>query len=342
MSLKRKKKKNGTIRWAILLSIVLTLSAVIAFLITSLVRYYFFGSEDRNFIVWSAAIYQIMGACSGITIAAVSTMLYQRMERLLGGLREVAKGNLEVELSTAHSGEYQMIYETFNVMVKELKKSEAQQLQFINDFSHEFKTPIHSIQGLAEYLSENELPRAEQQSYLNLIAAQAKRLGELSENTLLLSKLEAQDFVREKKKYRLDDQIRRCIILLLKKAEMKNIQLNPNMEEIWFYGNEKMLEEVWINLLDNAIKYSGEYTNIWIQAGIHEGQIQVSIQDEGIGMDDETIVKIFEKYYQVDSSRQEEGYGLGLSIVKRIVDICGGKITVESQLGSGTTIHVSI
>ena len=281
-----------------------------------------------------------MGSLSGVMIAIISIMLYRRMERLLNGMEEVANGNLDIEISLDYAGEYKVIYENFNRMVKELKNADEQQKQFMKDFSHEFKTPINSMRGFAEYLYANELPREEEKQYLGIMVKEAGRLAQLSQNTLLLSKLEHMEMIRNKGRYRLDDQIRDCAILLLPSFEEKNIKLEVELPEIWYTGSKEIVEEIWINLLDNARKYSPGETSVCIEGRVTEEYIRIEVRDEGQGMDEETKQHLFDRYYQGDASHETAGFGLGLSVVKRIVELCKGSIRVESTLGKGTSIFI--
>lgn len=334
------RRRIGTIRWAVGLGIIVNVFAVASYLVMVAIRYYYFDIKSDNFLVWSVAIYQTMGNLCGVVLAVVSAMLYRRMEKLINGLDEVAKGNLDVELSLKYSGEYKAIYENFNRMVKELKNADEQQKQFMKDFSHEFKTPINSVKGMAEYLAVNELPKKEEKEYLNIMAKEAGRLSQLSQNTLLLSKLENMELIQKKEKYRLDSQIRNCAILQLPAFETKYISLEVNLPEIWYFGNEELLDEVWTNLLDNARKYSSEYTTVFINGRKTEEGIWIEVKDEGQGMDDDIVSHIFERYYQGDDSHETSGFGLGLFIVKRIVELSGGSIRVESRAGKGTSFFV--
>lgn len=334
------RRRIGTIRWAVGLGIIVNVFAVASYLVMVAIRYYYFDIKSDNFLVWSVAIYQTMGNLCGVVLAVVSAMLYRRMEKLINGLDEVAKGNLDVELSLKYSGEYKAIYENFNRMVKELKNADEQQKQFMKDFSHEFKTPINSVKGMAEYLAVNELPKKEEKEYLNIMAKEAGRLSQLSQNTLLLSKLENMELIQKKEKYRLDSQIRNCAILQLPAFEKKYISLEVNLPEIWCFGNEELLDEVWTNLLDNARKYSSEHATVFINGRKTEEGIWIEVKDEGQGMDDDIVSHIFERYYQGDDSHETSGFGLGLSIVKRIVELSGGSIRVESRAGKGTSFFV--
>ena len=153
----------------------------------------------------------------------------------------------------------------------------------MKDFSHEFKTPIHSIKGMAEYLLHNEIPREEEKEYLNVMAKEAGRLAQLSQNTLLLSKLEHMEVFRKKEEFRLDSQIRDCAILLLPSFEEKNILLEAELPEMKFYGSEEFMKEVWVNLLDNARKYSPEGTRVFIEGKVTEKDLWITVRDEGQG-----------------------------------------------------------
>lgn len=334
------RKRIGTIRWAVALAIIITISAVISYLLTSGVRYVYFDGENDNFLIWSTAIYQIMGSITGMVITIIALMLYRRMEKLLNGIEEVAQGNLDVEIPLDNAGEYKVIFENFNQMVRELKNLDEQQKLFMKDFSHEFKTPINSIKGFAEYLYANEIPREEEKQYLGIMAKEAGRLAQLSQNTLLLSKLENMETIRNKERYRLDEQIRNCVILMLPSFEEKNIKLEVELPEIEYTGNEEIIEEIWINLLDNAQKYSPEGTSVFIEGRVTSEYIRIEVRDEGQGIDEETRRHLFDRYYQGDTSHETAGFGLGLSIVKRIVDLCKGSIRVESTLGKGTSIFI--
>lgn len=333
-------KKIGTIRWAVVLAFIVTFFSVVSYLLTMAIKNYYYGNTGDNVFVWSVAIYQIMGSLCGVVISIISIMLYRRMEKLLNAMEDVANGKLDVEISVKNSGEYKVIYENFNKMVKELKNADEQQRQFLKDFSHEFKTPIHSIKGMAEYLLNNEVPREEEQEYLNVMVKEAGRLAQLSQNTLLLSKLENMQMLRKKEEFRLDSQIRDCAILLLPSFEKKKIQLEVELPEMKFYGNEELMKEVWVNLLDNARKYSSEGTCVFIEGKVAEDNLQIIVRDEGHGMDEQTKIHLFDRYYQGDMSHETSGFGIGLSIVKRIVELSGGSIQVESTLGKGTSITV--
>lgn len=172
------------------------------------------------------------------------------------------------------------------------------------------------------------------------MAKEAGRLAQLSQNTLLLSKLEHMEVFRKKEEFRLDSQIRDCAILLLPSFEEKNILLEAELPEMKFYGSEEFMKEVWVNLLDNARKYSPEGTRVFIEGKVTEKDLWITVRDEGQGMDEQTKLHLFERYYQGDVSHETSGFGMGLPIVRRIVGLSGGTIQVESTLGKGTAVTV--
>lgn len=268
----------------------------------------------------------------------------KRMSCLLDGIQAVAGGDMDVVLNTKGAEEYTEIYENFNLMVKELKATKEEMSNFTNELSHEFKTPIASIQGFAQYLEETgggiETPK--RMKYLQVIADESQRLAQLSTNMLLMSKVEACQVVTDKERFDLGEQIRHCVILLLPQMEKKLLELELSLPELPYYGNQELLEQVWINLLSNAIKFTPEHGEITVTGQMVENMIRIAITDSGIGMDEETRSHIFEKYYQRETKRTTQGNGIGLSIAQRIVTLCQGQIAVTSIPGAGSTFSVML
>ncbi|WP_099466851.1 sensor histidine kinase [Konateibacter massiliensis] len=338
MRRKKEAKKIGVIGWAVWFYIIIIISSVMAFgLVTTLTFH-----MDRENSISMLGMIPVMGIAIGFAIYKIIQTLRARMEKILIGITEVAEGNLDVELEFEHAGEYEVIYRNFNKMVKELKNTRTEMQNFVNDFSHEFKTPITSIQGFAELLLETKISEEEQKLYLQIIAEESARLAELSQNTLLLSKLDAQQVVTDKKEFALDEQLKKCAIVLFRELEKKQIVLDMDLPSVNYYGNPELLQQVWMNLINNAIKFTPERGEITISIEETPKEICVNIADSGIGMDEETKKHIFEKYYQGDASHATRGYGLGLSIVARIVALCSGSILVTSELECGSTFTVRL
>lgn len=258
---------------------------------------------------------------------------------------EVTRGNYSVSVPETHKekSEIGQLQRSFNHMTRELGSIEMFKDDFIDNFSHEFKTPIVSIRGFANQLRVGDLTEEERKEYIDIIASESERLIKMSTNILLLSSLENRQIVNDKTEFYLDEQIRHAILLLEKKWSIKNIELNIDLEEAKYYFNEEMLMQVWINLLNNAIKYTPEGGEIGCELKrTEDGGIKVTVWDTGIGMNEETRNRMFDKFYQGDRSHNGDGNGIGLSIVKRIITLCEGDIKVYSAPNEGTRIEVTL
>ena len=234
------------------------------------------------------------------------------------------------------------LIESFNVMTEDLSGIEMSRSDFINTFSHEFKTPIVSIRGFAKQLKNENLTEQERREYTDIIIAESERLTKLSSNILLLSKLEHQTILSEQNEFSLDEQLRSDILLLEKQWSGKNIDLFPDLDEVSYCGNSEVLSQLWVNLLSNAVKFTPEGGRIEVRLTKDSEWIKVMIRDNGIGMNKDTLDHVFEKFYQGDHSHATQGNGLGLPLVKRILELCGGTVSIESEEENGTTVYVSL
>lgn len=285
----------------------------------------------------------------GLASMAIGTMMafiiynyvFHGFDDFLKAMSRVSKGDFEVKMPESENYLNEM-YDSFNKMVQSLKSIETLKTDFISNFSHEFKTPIASICGFAKLLKNPELSREEREEFINIIITESNRLTYLAQNTLSLSKLENQEQVFEQKAYSLDEQIRKCALLFQTELEDKEIDFDINEDEITYYGNEALMSQLWINLISNAIKFTPRHGSITVRAKNEAGTITVSVSDSGCGMDGDTKNRIFEKFYQGEESHTGAGNGLGLSIAKKIVEIAKGKISVESEIGAGSTFTVTL
>lgn len=280
-------------------------------------------------------------AISGI----VSRWFLKPINQLIDATKQVAKGDFSVRVdSSSVVCDLEELVRSFNLMTKELSSIELFKKDFINTFSHEFKTPIVSIRGFARQLQKENLTPQQRREYTGIILSEAERLANMSSNILLLTKFENQQIITDMTGFQLDEQLRNSILLLEKQWEQKEIVLNLDLFPTPFYGNEEMLSHVWVNLLSNAIKFSpaGSEIRISCRPDSLGEEVKVEISDQGIGMDKETMDHIFENFYQGDTSHSIEGNGLGLPLVKRIVQLCGGYVTVASEQGKGTSFYISL
>lgn len=227
-------------------------------------------------------------------------------------------------------------------MCAELESVQMLRNDFINNYSHEFKTPIASINGFASLLLEKDLPPEEQRKYLEIIVAESARLSNLATNTILLSKLSSQQIVTDSEQYDLSEQLRQCSIILSKKWLDKKIDFSGEFPPVLFYGNKEMMQHLWLNLLDNAIKYTPVGGEITVETSTENECAVVKINDTGEGISEDIQKYLFNPYFQGDSSHSQQGLGLGLAIAKRIVELCGGTITVKSELSVGSTFTVTL
>ena len=227
-------------------------------------------------------------------------------------------------------------------MVKELGKVEVIQKDFINNVSHEIKTPISSIQGFAKLLEDENLPEAERKEYAEIIIEESNRLLNLSTNILRLSKIQNQGKIVRKDHINITEQLRKAIAVLENKWNEKSLTFNISAKDVYYDGDEELTFQVWMNLIDNAIKFSKQNGKITIDVKEENDEVVVKIKDNGMGMSKEEQERIFTRFYQIDKSHSQEGSGLGLSIVKSIIDLSGGKIEVESKENSGTTFTIKL
>ena len=277
----------------------------------------------------------------GTAIAAFfSRRALRPIRSIIDATRKVAGGDFSVRVEAAGINELAELASSFNRMTQELSSIETLRIDFVNNFSHEFKTPIVSICGFANLLIDDELSDEERLDYLKIIRKESERLAELSNNVLALSKYEAIEIITEKAPFRIDEQIRRAIVITEPKWSAKSIEMNIEMDEIVFNSNENFTQQIWLNLLDNAIKFSKANGNIDIRLSDLGESICFTIHDDGIGMDDGTMLHIFDKFYQGDESHNEAGNGLGLTLVRRIVELCEGAVEVESSPGKGSVFTV--
>ena len=281
-------------------------------------------------------------------IASICTVFTLRrairpLTKLNTAIEQVGRGNFDVEVSHKGEDEIASIVQNFNWMVGKLRRIEALQHDFVSNVSHEFKTPIAAISGSAKLLSatpHEKLTQERVQKYTGLILGETKRMSSLSSNLLQLCKVENQNVVENRSTFSLDEQMRQVILMLEDHWRGKDLQLDISLDTVLCSGNEELLGQVWVNLLSNAIKFTDPGGSIRVELRREENQLAVTISDTGIGMDETTLNRLFERFYQGDPSRSAEGNGLGLSIVKRILDLHDARIQFVSTLRMGTICTV--
>ena len=228
-------------------------------------------------------------------------------------------------------------------MTHELATTEILQTDFVSNVSHEFKTPINAIEGYATLLQGFDgMTKDEQSECIDKIMFNTKRLSELDGNILLQSKTENQAIDANKKNYRLDEQIRKALLVYETEWTKKDIEFDVDMEDMEYFGNEKLLYHVWYNLIGNAIKFSPNCGTVGIRLYSKDASVIFEITDNGPGLSREAQKHMFDKFYQGDSSHKQEGNGLGLALVKRILTIEKGQITAENIPEGGCRFTVTL
>ncbi len=352
------KKESGRLHlpvriYFLLISISsLCAACIISFLLVSAgVTLFHEGPITRPFIIGMGLL--VCGLCiliGGIMLWFASQHFVKPIEEVSKAVKKVANGDFSVHITqkTRHFGHHEVhdeideLSENFNTMTSELSGMDYMRKDFMSNVSHEVKTPVAAITGFTDILMENDLSPEEQQEYLLLVNQESVRLSHLCENMLRMSRLDYQKIVRKKDKVRVDEQIRKCIIMLSEKWPDSSGNYELNLESLEIQSDADLLMQVWTNLIDNAIKYSPDGSTITISGRKEGDSLAVTVHNEGEGIREEQRSRIFEKFYQCDASRKKDGSGLGLSIVKRIVDLLGGKIICISEKGKGTTMEVKV
>lgn len=303
---------------------------------------------NRRFGVWLGMPYTIrvllISILSGAAIAVgLSKIFVSPMMKLGDAMRKVAGGDFTVRLDcTSKIRDVREVYGSFNTMVKELGNTETLQTDFVSNVSHEFKTPINAIEGYASLLQNSQLTDEQKNAYIDKIIFNTRRLSDLVGSILLLSKVNNQTISLKASTFRLDEQVRQSILALESKWEKKEIEFDIDLDEIEYTGYENLLSHVWLNLIDNAVKFSPQNGQIRIRLKQLDGSVTFSIWDNGLPIPEADIDRIFNKFYQGDNSHASEGNGLGLALVRKIVAAAHGTINVTSSEDAGTEFVVAL
>lgn len=287
--------------------------------------------------LWPFIIFAVTSVILGFGASAIVSIIPIRpVADIIDGLNELSTGNYNARIDLGKHKSLKSVADAFNSLATELGNTEMLRSDFINNFSHEFKTPIVSISGFAKLLADDSLSDERRAEYLKIIEEEAGRLSDLATNVLNLSKVENMSILTEKKRFNASEQIRNCLLLLEKKWSAKNIDLDVEFDDYDIEADEELMKQVWINLFDNAIKFTPDGGKISVSVAGDARFICATITNYGAEIPSESLGKIFNKFYQGDTSHASRGNGIGLSIVKRIVDLHGGTVTVNS--GDGKTV----
>lgn len=289
--------------------------------------------NGRNLIILFIISCCITGTVTGLIVLNRPVKI---INMFIEGMNHLSNGDFSYRITDdSLLKDSKPLIKSFNNMAEELENTDSLRSEFVNDISHEFKTPIVSIKGFAKLIKYADLSEEKRREYAGIIVEESDRLSRMSENILNLTRIENQTILTGTEEYNLSEQIRQCILELEKKWTEKNIEMMPDFGEYNIVANKEMLREVWINLIDNAVKFSDENEEIRItiskvNSGGSDG-LEIKISDRGVKIKEEDLSRIFRKFYQADKSRFSDGTGTGLSVCKKIIELHNGKIWAKSN-----------
>ena len=332
------------------LSVKLTLvlfgiAALVAGVTFAILRAFEVRVNEMMFVVYTVVPIALL-AIALLLAYVIHKMLIKRIRKLNDAAKQVASGSLDTRLEVKGSDELAQLAETFNNMTAELKANEYLSKEFVRNVSHEFKTPISSVKAYAELVeSEAAKPKPRTKAlkeYSGIIIEQCDRLAQLTRSILQLSLLDNTTIIKKDDGVCPAGQIRSILRLTQTSWENKNLKLDLQLEDFTIKSNSQLAYQVWQNLISNAIKFSEQNGTITIVLQKNGDGLCFSIRDTGIGINDGDKEKIFEQFFTADKSRNTEGSGLGLPIVKKILDKLGGTVECKSEAGKGTVFTVKI
>lgn len=275
-----------------------------------------------------------------IVSAIISNRFLEPVNELKKMTSKVAKGDFTVQMENIPDNELGEFIQDFNTMIKELKKNELLKNDFVSNVSHEFKTPLSIIEGYVTLLQDPSLDEESKQKYTQIVIDATKKLNTLINNILKISKLDNRKISVVNDEFYLDEQIRESVLFFEVEWSNKNIEFDIDLEIVNIKSDKNLLVNVWQNLIGNAIKFSPKNSTIFISLIKENNSAKIIIKDCGSGINEEDIPYIFDKFFQSDKSHKSEGNGLGLTLVKDIIDLLNGRIEVESEIGKGTSFVV--
>ncbi|MBQ3668942.1 MAG: HAMP domain-containing histidine kinase [Clostridia bacterium] len=329
----------------VILVLTLGLSALILWLLihTGVISSY----SDLSTSLMSVVLYMsLISLLIGTGLAfAISNIPLKPVNNIINKLDSLAAGDFDVRIKLkkpfSNVSMAVDIADSFNKMAEELSQTELLRSDFINNFSHEFKTPIVSIAGFAKLLKRGDLTPEQQRQYIDVIEEESLRLADMATNMMNLTRVENRQMLSDVHKYNLSEQIRSCVLLLAGKWESKRVEPDLDFDEYEIDACEELLKQAWINLIDNAVKFSPEGGKVSIRISRDAGKLTVTVSNGGRGIRPENLTKVFDRFYQEDESHAGKGNGIGLAIVQKVVKLHGGDVKARSDNGI-TTFTVTL
>jgi len=339
----KKVKLGNPFGMTLLFAVIIFCSAVLNIFLVGLILYALVHAgvvemavELRALITRTLPVIGAVSLATGAVVSVAASLIpLKPIRQLMDSMDKLAAGEFDTRISAGkvmrRYPAFVQLAESFNSMAEQLQSTEILRGDFINNFSHEFKTPIVSIAGFAKLLKQDNADEKKRQEYLNIIEEESMRLSYMATNVLSLSKVENQTALTDVSSYNLSEQIRSCILMLEKQWSKKEISFSLLFDEHRIQASEDLMREVWINLLHNAIKYSPYLGEIKVEIDPRPERVQVHITNYGITIPKQKQERVFDKFYQVDESHAGEGNGVGLAIVQKIVQLHRGSVSVYSE-----------
>ena len=340
-----KRKKN---KWRIIIGYAGFFILIAAIVTVAVIVYSSISAFNDRVVagIMLGVVIFLAALCTAVDVLRRKFTVTAPVDRILEATERIARGDFSVRLEIKHRindyDEFDYIAENLNKMAAELDKNEVLKSDFISNISHEIKTPLAVIRNYAAAMKSDRLSADERQKYANTLVEASERLTGLTVNILKLNKLENQQIKPEYQTVRLDELLANCVISFEEAIDKKGIVLNCDMAEISLVTSPAYLEIVWNNLLSNAVKFTPYGGTISVELKEEDGKAVVTVADTGCGISPEAGARIFDKFYQGDTSHSAEGNGLGLALVKKVIDILGGEISVESEPGKGSAFTVRL
>ena len=343
--MKNKKVSTTSFTWtgAISFFVLIALTMQLAILVYDYIR------QRTDNILWIAILifFEIVilsSFCTLVDFIRRKITVERPTKKILDATDKIANGEFDTRLKITHEygkyNQYDLIMENLNKMAGELQKNQMLSVDFVSNVSHEIKTPLAVIQNYATLLQDDSLDKEIRKSYVKTIIQSSKRITDLITNVLKLNKLENQEIHDKKERFNLTKSLSETIVEFESLFENKNIQLDCDFDDVFVLSVKSLLELVFSNLLSNAIKFTDNGGKILVCLKRQESNVVLQVSDTGCGIPPEVGARIFEKFYQADTSRATQGNGLGLALVKKVIDILGGEISVSSEVGKGSTFTV--
>nr|MBR6777864.1 HAMP domain-containing histidine kinase [Clostridia bacterium] len=338
------KRNNAWFSGAVIFFAVIALTIQIAVLV-----YDYIQERTQNngliAVLMLIVILMLSAICTVADIIRRKLMVEKPVKKILSATEQIAKGDFSTRLEIVHPygkyDQYDLIMDNLNVMAAELEKTESLKTDLISNVSHELKTPLTVIKSYATLLKRKDLDEETREKYLDAVLQATGRLNDLITNILRLNKLENQEIKADLERFDLGEAVGESVLQFEEVIEKKSLELVCNLQEsVYVYSSKSYLDIVWSNLLSNAVKFTDEGGRVEVNLKKEGKKAVVSVTDTGCGISAETGARIFEKFYQGDTSHASEGNGLGLALVKKVIDILGGEISVFSEEGKGSTFKV--